>query len=180
MAVLGRRSWEPGKTKEEETTIRLAKKLVMSCVLPRDKLVGVLKKVIEERYSNVVELRCGWQVDPISFGNEEVQLQMNEEGDFNGSGPPAMLQISRCVPVSSTEGEGRECSIDSDNINAGAPTTISTNLLIGDDGAACTIDNAMETNDLHYCQSLTPLKKLFERTNQLPFRVKRYKDHDNP
>mmetsp|Transcript_2919 Transcript_2919/g.5341 ORF Transcript_2919/g.5341 Transcript_2919/m.5341 type:complete len:664 (-) Transcript_2919:45-2036(-) len=160
VAVLGRRGWEPGKSREEDSTIRMADKAVVSRVLPRDKLVGVLKKVIEERYDGVVELRYGWQVDPISFGNEET-IQQNKED------PPVMLQISRCIPIaaSSSSEEGEACSIDNDDAT---PTTITTDFLIGSDGAARTIANAMETNHLKYRQH-----------HRLPFQVKRY-DDDNP
>jgi len=161
-AVLGRRDWSPGKTKEEEGNIKMADKAVTSRVLPRDKLVGVLKKVIEERYGGVVELRYGYQVDPISFGNEENVEKEGEVDEKSGSGPPVTLQVSRCIPINSPLGDGEECSIDN------ALTTITTNFLIGSDGAARTIANAMENNNDEKHQK-----------SQLPFHVKRYKD-DNP
>ncbi|KAL7540559.1 hypothetical protein ACHAXR_010215 [Thalassiosira sp. AJA248-18] len=180
VAVMGRRDWAPGKTKEEDSNIRMANKSVISRVLARDKLVGVLKKVIEEKYDDVVELRYGWQVDPVSFGNEK-DIMMGEEELEKGSGPPVRLQVSRCIPVASSSGEegGEECSID--DIDDAAPSTITTSFLIGSDGAARTIANAMEANDLKHRRNNNPLKRLFGRRSnqQLPFQVKRYED-DNP
>jgi len=174
VAVLGRRDWAPGKSGEEDSNIRMANKAVTSQVLPRDKLVGVLKEAIEGRYGDLVELRYGWQVDPVSFGNE------GEEEVVEGSvgGPPVTLQISRCIPVaSSVEGDGEECSIEGDDVN---PATITTDFLIGSDGAARTIANAMETNDLERRKQRNnnPLKKIFGE-KELSFHVKRYED-DNP
>ena len=56
--------------------------------------MGMLKRVLEERYINVVELRCGWQVDPISFGNDEDDGIMVESGGDDNR-PPVKLRISR-------------------------------------------------------------------------------------
>ena len=48
----------------------------------------------DNRYGNVVELRYGWQVDPISFGNDEDDGNMIESGSDN-DGPPVELRISQ-------------------------------------------------------------------------------------
>lgn len=174
VAVYGRRGWEPGKTKEEDGKITLSDKAVTSRILPRDKLVSVLKRVVEEKYGDVIELRYGYQVDPISFGNEEESEKVSSD-----DGPPVTLQVSRCIPVtSSSGGEGEECSIENDD--ASSPRTIQTNFLIGADGAARTIANAMEENDVKYRRENNILKRLFGRKKkQLPFKVTRYYD-DNP
>ncbi|KAL7530267.1 hypothetical protein ACHAWF_003309 [Thalassiosira exigua] len=151
----------------------MANKLVTSLVLARDKLVGVLKRVTEERYPYRIELRYGWQVDPISFGNEE-----GDEGEgsgASGSGPPVRLQVCRCVPVSAAgaEDEGEECSVK----DSTQPTIITPDFLISADGAAHTIANAMESNDLDRRRKSNPLERLFRKAK--PFRVRRYED-DNP
>lgn len=178
MAVLGRRDWAPGKTREEDGNVRMANKAVVSRVLARDKLVGVLKRVIEERYSDSVELRYGYQVDPISFGNED------DAGSSDGSGPPVKLMVSRCIPAPG----GEECSVEDEDGSSMQPSIVTTDFLIGADGAARTIANAMESNDRErrskedgMISIIDPVKRLFgtKASAQLPFRVKRYED-DNP
>ena len=57
VAVLGRRDWQLGKTAENDGTVRMSDKAVTSRVLPHDKLVSVLKGVIEVRFGGVMELR---------------------------------------------------------------------------------------------------------------------------
>lgn len=173
VAVLGRRDWAPGKSNEEDSNIKMANKTVTSRVLARDKLVGVLKQVIERDYSDVIELKYGYQVDPISFGNEG-----DDEVEGGDDGLPVVLHVSQCIPLSTSASsdEAEECSIE----NADAtPTIISTNFLIGSDGAARTIANAMEANDIKHQSKMNnnPLKRLFGKRNR--FKVKRYED-DNP
>ena len=157
VAVYGRRGWEPGQTKEEDGKVTLVNKSVTSRVLPRDKLVSVLKKVIEDRYGDIIDLKYGYQVDPISFGDEE--------------GSSVELQVSRCIPISSSDDE--ECDVESSS------RTISTNFLIGADGAARTIANAMEENSIKQQQNTNILSRLFGSKKELPFKVTRYED-DNP
>lgn len=156
VAVYGRRGWEPGQTKEEDGKITLVNKSVTSRVLPRDKLVSVLKKVIEDRYDDIIDLKYGYQVDPISFGDE--------------GGSPVQLQVSRCIPLSSDD---EECDVESSS------RTISTNFLIGADGAARTIANAMEENSIKQQADTNILSRLFGSKKELPFKVTRYED-DNP
>jgi len=84
--------------------VRKANKVVTSRVLARDKLVGVLRGVIKRRYGDAVDLRYGYQVDPISFGNEEEKEEEAgriEVDDVKGSGPPVKLRVSCFVLVSS-------------------------------------------------------------------------------
>jgi len=157
VAVYGRRGWEPGQTREEDGKITLVNKSVTSRVLPRDKLVSVLKKVIEDRYGDIIDLKYGHQVDPISFGDE--------------GGSPVQLQVSRCIPLSSSDDE--ECDVESSS------RTITTNFLIGADGAARTIANAMEENSIKQQADTNILSRLFGSKKELPFKVTRYED-DNP
>jgi 2-polyprenyl-6-methoxyphenol hydroxylase-like FAD-dependent oxidoreductase len=142
--VVGRKDWSPGKSAEEDGVVRLSsEKLVETRVLARDKLVGVLLEVIKTRYSDVIELKHGYQVDPMSFGDNE--------------GAPVKLSVSQCIPINN---DAEECSIDSDNVT---PTIITTDFLVGADGAARTIANAMEINDV-------------QRKSSKPFKVKRFID----
>ena len=90
VAVFGRRGWEPGLTNEEDGKITLSNKEVTSRILPRDKLVSVLKNIIDTKYMDLIDLRYGFQVDPISFGNDY------DKGEEEGcDGPPVTLQVSR-------------------------------------------------------------------------------------
>ena len=83
--------------------------------------MGMLKRVLEERYRNVVKLRYGWQVDPISFGNDEDDgIMMESGGDSDGS--PVKLRISRFIPIGTLEEEAEECSIE--GCDANPPTGI--------------------------------------------------------
>mmetsp|Transcript_24937 Transcript_24937/g.49832 ORF Transcript_24937/g.49832 Transcript_24937/m.49832 type:complete len:610 (+) Transcript_24937:64-1893(+) len=166
VAVLGRRDWAPGKMKEEDARITMSNKEVTSRVLARDKLVGVLKQVIETRYKDVIELKYGYQVDPISFGNEDVT------SDGEESGPPVQLQVSQCTPLSS-DGDTEECSIENNQ-----PSKVTTQFLIAADGAARGIANAMENKDEEYRKQRNIFQRLFGKSKQLPFRVTRY-DDDN-
>ncbi|EED91932.1 predicted protein [Thalassiosira pseudonana CCMP1335] len=149
VAVMGRRDWSPGKTREEDGVVRMSDKAVVSRVLARDKLVGVLKEVIDTRYKGVIDLKYGYQVDPVSFGDD--------------CGSQVQLQVSQCIPLNDNE----ECSIENGNM---VPATITTNFLIGADGAARTIANAMETNDVERRQRMNPLRRLFDKPQ---FRVTR-------
>lgn len=166
VAVLGRRDWSPGKMGEDDAKITMSNKEVTSRVLARDKLVAVLKKVIETRYNDVIELKYGYQVDPISFGGETA----SDTSEEDGSGPPVQLQVSQCTPVGPSNSDIEECSIED-----AQPRKVTTSFLIGADGAARTIANAMETNDEEYRRQSSLFKKLFG-TKQLPFRVTRYED----
>jgi len=171
VAVFGRRGWEPGLTNEEDGKITLSNKEVTSRILPRDKLVSVLKTIIEDKYMDIIDVRYGFQVDPISFGNDY------DKGEEEGcDGPPVALQVSRCIPVTSSSGEvGEECSIENDDDDASASTQIiQTNFLIGADGAARTIANAMEERSINDGDNV--LKRLFGNKK---FKVVRYTD-DNP
>jgi len=166
VAVMGRRDWQPGKMKEEDGRITMSNKEVTSRVLARDKLVGVLKEVIETRYNDVIELKYGYQIDPITFGNEDATIDGEE------AGPPVQLQVSQCTPISS-DSDIEECSIENNQ-----PRQVTTQFLIGADGAARGIANAMETADKEYRKQTNLFQRLFGKSKRLPFRVTRY-DDDN-
>jgi len=155
--VVGRKDWSPGKSREEDGVVRLSSdKLVETRVLARDMLVNTLLEVIKSRYNDVIELKHGYEVDPVDFGTE---------------GTPVTLSVSQCKPISK---DAEECSVDQENISS---FTITADFLIGADGAARTIANAMEKNDLQHMKELNPISRLF--SNRPRFRVKRFED-DNP
>jgi 2-polyprenyl-6-methoxyphenol hydroxylase-like FAD-dependent oxidoreductase len=151
--VVGRKDWSPGKSREEDGVVRLSsEKLVETRVLARDKLVGTLLEVIQTRYADVIEVKHGYQVDPVSFGYD---------------GAPVKLAVSQCIPIKDSE----ECSIDLDKLS---PTIITADFLIGADGAARTIANAMERNDIQERKQLNPIRRMLSVKPR--FRVKRFVD----
>ena len=157
VAVNGRRDWAPGKTNVEDGNITPSKKDVTSRVLARDKLVGVLYYHILDNYSNAnIDLLYGYQVEPISFGTDE--------DDF------VKVKISKCIDneeQKQSQDSNEECDVDS------SPQQVTTKLLIGADGSARTVANAMEKFDMERYSQHNIVKKLFVPK---PFRVKRYVD----
>lgn len=163
VAVKGRRDWQPGKTKVEDGTITLSKKDVVSRILPRDKLVGLLHQHITQQYSDFdIDLLYGYQVEPLCFGTETK--------DF------VSVRISKCRSISQQMGNNiasqeseEECDVDSSQLST-------TKLLIGADGSARTVANAMERVDHERVSNTSPLLRPFVPK---PFKVTRY-DDDNP
>jgi kynurenine 3-monooxygenase len=167
VAVNGRRDWQPGMTKLEDSKITPAKKDVVSRVLPRDKLVGLLHHHIVEKYADAnIDLLYGYDVEPVDFGNDEE--------DF------VTVRISKCEEVSFSSESNTEtgtdnganvaCSVD------GFSLSTTTKLLIGADGSARTVANAMERFDAERISKLGPIQRLFA---EKPFKVTRFED-DNP
>jgi kynurenine 3-monooxygenase len=166
VAVNGRRDWQPGMTKIEDSKITPAKKDVVSRVLPRDKLVGLLYHHIIENYAGAnIDLLYGYDVEPMSFGNDD-----DKEEDF------VTVRISKCEEVSadgtyaSSQDSEQLCSLD------GFSLSTTTKLLIGADGSARTVANAMERFDAERISKLNPIQRLLA---EKPFKVTRFED-DNP
>jgi len=172
VAVNGRRDWQPGSTKVEDGRITPAKKDVVSRILPRDKLVGVLHHHIIEKYCDAnIDLLYGYQVDPISF-----------ESDQGGDEDFVTVQISKCEEIVTEEGSsdaGIEyaASQESDQLcDVDSFALSTTKLLIGADGSARTVANAMERMDADRILKINPLLRPFA---EKPFKVTRFVD-DNP
>mmetsp|Transcript_14518 Transcript_14518/g.20493 ORF Transcript_14518/g.20493 Transcript_14518/m.20493 type:complete len:636 (-) Transcript_14518:149-2056(-) len=172
VAVNGRRDWQPGATKVEDGRITPAKKDVVSRVLPRDKLVGVLYHHILENYAHAnIDLLYGYQVDPISF-----------ESAQDGVEDCVTVQISKCEDILTKENaaDGDKtyaASQESDQLcDVDSFTLSTTKLLIGADGSARTVANAMERMDEDRISKINPLLRPFA---QKPFKVTRFVD-DNP
>lgn len=177
VAVQGRRDWAPGKTKVEDGRITPAKKDIVSRILARDKLVGVLYYHLLENYIDPkdpnkpkakIDFLYGYQVEPLDFGSSEAKEDV------------VTVRISKCEQAGSgskqlTEKsvfgeEDESCSLD------GEVYIAQTKLLVGADGAARTIADAMEVADAERLRKTNPLLRPF---TSKPFRVKRYVD-DNP
>ena len=166
VAVNGRRDWQPGKTKVEDGRITPARKEVTSRILARDKLVGVLYHHILDNYAKSnIDLLYGYEVEPLYFGTSESDL--------------VSVRISKCEDVSTNDDNNNQyvssdeaeelCDVDSFKV-------AKTKLLIGADGSARTVANAMEKFDKERFSKLNPILKPFA---EKPFKVKRYED-DNP
>lgn len=163
--VNGRRDWQPGKTKVEEGRITPAKKDVVSRILPRDKLVGLLHHHIVDNYleSNNIDLLYGYQVEPLCFGDKEKDY--------------VTVQISKCKSYNTNTTSQVVASQDSEETcDVESGITATTKLLIGADGSARTVANAMEKFDKDRLQKTSPLFRPFVKK---PFKVKRFED-DNP
>lgn len=165
--VKGRKDWVPGATKIEDGKETPAKKDVMSRILPRDKLVGLLHLHIVENYSDAsIDMLYGFEVDPISFGSDDddivrVRISKCEEVSNNGS-------TSDNEPIASQDAD-QLCDVDTSQL-------VTTKLLIGADGSARTVANAMEHFDANRFSKLNRLQRL---TQPKPFKVTRFVD-SNP
>jgi kynurenine 3-monooxygenase len=177
VAVNGRRDWQPGMTNVQDGKITPAKKDVVSRVLPRDKLVGLLHHHIVEKYADAnIDLLYGYDVEPMSFGNDD-----DKEQDF------VTVRISKCKGASSSSESNTEAETDDGTYAAsqdseqlcsadGFSLLATTKLLIGADGSARTVANTMERFDAQRISKLNPIQRLFA---EKPFKVTRFED-DNP
>ena len=160
--VVGRKDWQPGAKAEEGVERLAADKPTTTQVLPRDKLVGVLYKHIMDNYADQVELNYEYQIMPTSFGD-------NDDDDSAGASS-VTLAVSKCSPIdgtSSTPTPEAECEVDTYQ-------TVTANFLIGADGAARGIANAMEEKDVERRSKQNAFQKLFGGVK--PFKVKRFED----
>ena len=159
VAVNGRRDWQPGKTALEDGRITPSRKGVVSRILARDKLVSVLHHHIVDNYGEAnIDLLYGYEVEPVSFGNDDDDK--------------VTVRISKCVDTSlgtsnvpSQEAE-QECDVDNSLL-------VVTSFLVGADGSARTVANAMEQADAERFKQLNPLQRVFASK---PFKVTRYID----
>ena len=174
--VKGRRDWQPGMTKVEDGNTTPNKRDPPSRVLARDKLVGVLHEHLVQNYilngdkggkKASIDLLYGYQVEPLDFGSKEsdpvsVRISKCEDAVAESNSPPTVFHASQ---------DSQELC-DTDN-----SVVATTNFLIGADGAARTVANAMEQADTDRYDKLNPLQKLLSKNR--PFKVTKFKD-DNP
>ena len=185
--VVGRKDWSPESNSEEGVERLFTDRPVMTQVLPRDKLVGVLHEHIVENYSNVIQLNYGYEIVPESFGDEhnsggKVKIRVSKcrnddeatTSNTNTSKRPKTRGQAHALQSSSSpeqqqleqETSDEECDIDES-------FTITTNLLIAADGTARTVANEMEHQEKSRWSKLNPIQRLY---NPKPFQVKRYVD----
>ena len=163
VAVNGRRDWQPGKTAVEDGRITPSRKGVVSRILARDRLVSVLHHHIIENYGESnIDLLYGYEVEPMSFGDDkddQVTVRVSKCEDISDS--------SSVIPSQEAE---EECDVDESSV------VVTTKLLVGADGSARTVANAMERVDRARFEGLNLFQRAF---SSKPFKVTRYVD-DNP
>eukprot|EP00557_Chaetoceros_sp_GSL56_P003064 CAMPEP_0176491560 /NCGR_PEP_ID=MMETSP0200_2-20121128/8499_1 /TAXON_ID=947934 /ORGANISM="Chaetoceros sp., Strain GSL56" /LENGTH=550 /DNA_ID=CAMNT_0017889001 /DNA_START=214 /DNA_END=1866 /DNA_ORIENTATION=- len=171
-AVVGRKDWSPESGAEDGVERIFTDRPVMTQVLPRDKLVGVLHKHVFDKYSDRIELNYGYEIMPLDFaanGNTAVKLRVSK--CKNGSGIGGGERTNPASVASSQEKDGDEtselCDVDTDSF------VIASNLVIAADGTARTVANEMEKNDKDRWENLNVFQKLLA---EKPFKIRRYID----
>jgi kynurenine 3-monooxygenase len=182
VAVQGRRDWQPGQTKPEEGKTTLARKNVTSRILARDKLVGVLHEHLVEKYIQTgaasIDLLYGYEIQPMDFGaSSSIKTEDRNDEDVVSvritkcqDASPTAVQDSNSASYTASQDAMEECDVESSQL-------ATTKLLIGADGAARTVADAMERVDRERYARLNPLQKLFGAKK--PFGVTQFVD-DNP
>jgi len=171
VAVNGRFDWQPGMTKREDGKITPAGKKIVSRVLPRDKLVGLLHQHITENYADAnIDLLYGYDLEPESFGDEDDDT--------------VTVRISKCDEAQEEEDDGTNNNTTTNNeyiasqesdplCDVDALQTSTTKLLIAADGSARTVANAIERHDATQRAKINPLLRPFAPK---PFKVTRFVD----
>lgn len=160
-AVVGRKDWSPESGEEDGVERIFTDRPVMTQVLPRDKLVGVLHQHVLENYADNIQLNYGFEITPEDFeadGNTAVKLRVSKcEAEDR----------SRLNPSTAKGSEPSElCDVDES-------FTITASLVVAADGTARTVANEMERKDEDRWAGLNAFQKLFA---DKPFKVRRYVD----
>lgn len=167
VAVVGRKDWNPENPEGVERIFTAKDKKTTTQILPREKLVALLQREIDTKYSDVVKIHYGCQVEPLDFEYKDGSRVLVQVTQCDAPGNASRLQDT---PVSSQKHEVAPdtslCDIQ----------LVETEFLVGADGTARTLANSMQVKDQQRWQSLSLLQKL---TAPRPFRVRRYVD-DNP
>ncbi len=153
--VHGRRDWAPG-TGHTDGTISYSNKTVTSRILSRKQLIQVISNHFTNNYPlDNIDIYYGHQVSVMEFDTDEK--------------PTVQVQIAKCTSTTEEE-EEVECNVDE------ATKLVRTSLLVGADGSARTIANAMEQQDKFLQKTI---KNPWKRWRYRPFQVTRFQD-DNP
>jgi len=167
VAVLGRKDWSPDAKEGTERVFTKKDKPVTTQVLPRDKLVSVMHKHIQDNYAGRIHLNYGYEVQPLDFSyhdNSAVLIQVTESSQED----TARLNPSSVKAVSVSNEPAQERPRETQH-----SVQIATSILIAADGTVRTIANAMEHQDQQRFAAMNPLSRL---TAGKPFQVKRYVD----
>lgn len=170
-AVVGRKDWSPESGAEDGVERIFTDRPVMTQVLPRDKLVGVLHKHVLDNYSDRIELNYGYEVKPLDFaanGNTAVKLRVSKCKTGSGEDRQNPASVAAAASQQQQVDESSDlCDVDTDSF------LMTSNLVIAADGTARTVANEMEKNDRVRWGQLNVLQKLFA---EKPFKIRRYVD----
>ena len=161
-AVPGRMDWAPDAGPDEGVERIFTDRPIMTQVLPRDKLVGVLHQHIIKNYQGRIELDYQKEVIPIDFDNDH--------------GSSVLIGVSNCNSDFLREtpsNVGMQTMLESSLCDTDSFELVSTKLLVAADGTQRTIANAMEVADKAKRDSMPLIKKLRYGPS---FHIKRYED----
>lgn len=168
-AVVGRKDWSPEADSEEGVENIYTDRPYTTQVLPRDKLVGVLHKHVQENYPDQIEIMYSHEVTPLDFKSDD--------------GSTVCLRVSKCKKVEESSREVRinpssvatdpTQSVQVDECDIEDTYVMKTNFLIAADGTGRTVANQMEENDKVAREELSVIEKMFSGK---PFKVTRYED----
>lgn len=162
-AVPGRMDWSPDAGPDGGVERIFTDRPVMTQVLPRDKLVGVLHEHIIKNYGGKISIEYGKDVAPIDFDH--------------GDGSSVLIGVSNCTADFSRDTPSNvvlqrmaedDSLCDVDNLEV-----VAAKLLVAADGTQRNVGNAMVEADAEKRRSMSFL----ERMRYGPaFRIKRYVD----
>eukprot|EP00960_Hanusia_phi_P057556 763600-Hanusia_phi.AAC.4 len=156
--VVGRMDWAPGAGEDEGIERIFTDRPYLTKVIARDRLVGVLERIVKEKYAEQVHLHYGNELRTVAWKDKEgkggCEFEI-EEFDVE------TLSTAR-PPTSTITITGGERSM----MDKGRMKKVNAKLLIGADGAARTLANVMQEESEKSGQGI------FKRG----FRVVRYVD----
>jgi kynurenine 3-monooxygenase len=161
-AVPGRMDWAPDAGPDEGVERIFADRPVMTQVLPRDKLVGVLHQNILKNYRGKIDLEYQREVTPIDFDND--------------GGSSVLIGVSNCDSAflrDTPSNVGMQSMSEESLCDVDKFELVRTKLLIAADGTQRTIANEMATADKEKRASMSLLEKMRYGPS---FHIKRYVD----
>jgi len=163
-SVPGRMDWAPDAGPDEGVENIFTDRPVMTQVLPRDKLVGVLHQHILKNYQGKIDMEYKKEVTPMDFDNEgssSVKIGVSDCATDFLRDTPSNVGMQNLA-------EEELCDVDGMEV-------VITKLLVAADGTQRTIANEMEKADKEKRDSMS----FFDKLQYGPsFYVKRY-DDDN-
>ena len=155
--------WAPDAGPDEGVERIFTDRPVMTQVLPRDKLVGVLHSHILANYPDTIELNYGREVTPIDFdheGGSSVYVAVSDcSSDVLHDMPSDVAQKVAKHSLSL-------CDVDDLQL-------IRTELLVASDGTQRTVATEMARLDAEEHANMGPIERL--KAGE-PFHIKRYED----
>ncbi|EKX46622.1 hypothetical protein GUITHDRAFT_70296 [Guillardia theta CCMP2712] len=156
--VVGRMDWAPGAGEDEGIERIFTDRPYLTKVIARDRLVGVLERIVKDKFGGQVHLHYGNELRTVEWkdkqgkGGCEFEIEEFDVESLSTVRPPTST-----VTITSGEKETK---------GTGRMKKLNAKLLIGADGAARTLANVMQE------ESEKSERGMFKR----PFRVIRYPD----